>query len=333
MILDLTREYFELIKGCATKVKDENSFIAVHPDGAQSIVRILLSEPKSDEIEKAWINEHMEKEIRKIACCPPPYVEYKDIREVKEKIRKTVRKGGIDVIFLDEMIQELIDYCSERTVPWSAKFTKLIGLIESFYNAEPRSLIRLERREKIEYGFDEAEEIYEKAIKLHGREEMENYLTTVYYLDSIESIREVMDSGGEYITLKRDGRIIGMACYKRGISFRKLENPEEIVKLKEDFIIAALLVAREERGKGYGWKLFLSVLKRLRMKGAKRAIVPITGCFNRKKLGKVREMSKKVETFCKKLEGKLIGYTINSFGPVYEISLGKAKETLKSPFL
>ena len=322
MILELVREYFEMIESCATRVRDGESIFAVSPEGETYLVKILLKEPKSSEIIDIWAGERIEKKVKKFVCCPPPLSIGKEIDLVKERIRETVRRESIEVKFLDEMIQDLIDLCSERKIPWESKFTKLISIIESFYNAEPEPLIRLRRKKRIEYDFRDVDRLYSEAIRLHGKENMENYLTTVYYLDSKEVIKEVIDGGGEYIVLRHDENIIGIAGYKKGLSFVDM-NGEEI--RRDDFAIVALLVDERERGRGYGRKLFVALLRRPKMKGVKRVLVPITGRFDRKKKGKVREMSIQVEKYCKEMGGELIGFTKQSFGPVYEINLKKVQ--------
>ncbi|MCD6469136.1 MAG: GNAT family N-acetyltransferase [Thermoplasmata archaeon] len=343
---NLVRDYFELTQGYLVREnlevhdrKEKKTFfldlVAVKPGEEVLLIKIASVPLDSEAIEKMWSNRftrEMERlileethcsnstRLRKTVYCKPPDIEDKDINRVKSKIKETVAKRNINVVFFDEVVQQLIDYSAEHEIPDNAKATSIISIVEALYNTQPRPLIRLKRKRRIENNYTNAEELYNAAIRLHGRENMLNYLTSVYLLDSLDDIKNVIKEGGEFMVLKEDEKIIGITCYRRGVQYRSLDDAERIVTYGDAWGIPALLVDKNRRGEGYGWRLFNHALSRLKDK-TREVYVPVTGTFDVRKKGKPRAMSKEVEEYCKYLDCKLVGYTPKSYGPVYLIEL------------
>ncbi|HEC81990.1 MAG TPA: N-acetyltransferase, partial [Thermoplasmatales archaeon] len=174
------------------------------------------------------------------------------------------------------------------------------------------------RKRRIENNYTDAQELYNAAVRLHGREEMLNYLTSVYLLDSLDAIKKVVKGDGEFMVLKEEEKIIGIAGYKKSVQYRPLDDEKNIVTLDDAWEFSALLVDKNRRGEGYGWRLFNHVMSRLKKK-TKEVYIPVTGTFDAKKKGKPRVISRRVEEYCKYMNGKLVGYAPKSYGPVYLI--------------
>ncbi|HEC94525.1 MAG TPA: hypothetical protein ENI45_00995 [Thermoplasmatales archaeon] len=341
----LIRDYLELVEGYLVRTNMEVfdrkekkhlslDVVAVKPDKTVILGRVSPNSLDSDEIQQLWRDSvtatHKKLILQKLHCsskcdvkktvyCFPPQVEDKDTNKVKVKIKETVSQRKIEVVFFDEVVQQIIDYCSEHPTPETASAASVISILEILYNSQPKPLIRLERKRRIENNYTNAQELYDAAMRLHGKENMENYLTAVYILDSVESIKQVMKWGGEFMVLKEDAEVVGIVGYKRSVAYRSLDD-ERIVTLDEAWEIPVLLVDKERRDEGFGWRLFSHALSRLCCKKkTSRVYVPVTGTFDSSKKGKPRDISKRVEEYCRFLNGKLVGYAPQSFGPVYMI--------------
>ena len=169
--------------------------------------------------------------------------------------------------------------------------------------------------------------IYSLASEFHGEDNMRSPRTWVYNLSSKEIIAEIIRNGGEYILLKHREEPVGLVCFCFGFRCRPRDNPDRILKIDE-WEVGSLLIHEDFRGKGSSRPLFKLAIERLKEKTeVEKAFVIVTGTFDRKRLGEPREMSRGVVTLCKELDGKLIGYGKDSFGPVYELDIRSLKKS------
>ncbi len=172
--------------------------------------------------------------------------------------------------------------------------------------------------EEIVYNFRNSAELYEAAIDLHDKKNMQQKETWIYSLNSLEQIDNIIRTG-EFIVIKRDGRIIGIISYKKGTSFRSFQG--DIQKLPDEWEICGLLIHQHYRGKGYAKQLFKAAMRRLRERGATHAYAIITGVFDEGKKGEVREISKPAESLCRGFGSQVVGFGKHSWGPVYKVPL------------
>jgi len=163
--------------------------------------------------------------------------------------------------------------------------------------------------------------IYSLACDMHGIKEMRSHRTWIYNLSSKKKISEIIENKGEYILFEFKDKPIGLVCFSFRVSYRPLDNPGEIITMNE-WEIGGLLIHKDYRRRGFSRPLFKLAIKRLREKtGANKAYVIVTGTFNEISLNEARETSKGVEKLCKELDGRIIGYAKDSYGPVYELNI------------
>jgi len=162
--------------------------------------------------------------------------------------------------------------------------------------------------------------IYGFAIKAHSKKALRNKHTWIYNLRSLEVIKEVIKNQGKYYILFKNNEPVSIISIVKGFEVRPLNNYKRMIH-KDAFEIGAMLTDKKQRGKGYSKILFDHILKILKKKKVKHCYVLITGTYNIKKKGTVRDISKPVENICKEYKPKLIGYTFISYGPIYRIKL------------
>lgn len=157
---------------------------------------------------------------------------------------------------------------------------------------------------------------------------MSNSRTWVYNLSSKEIVTGIIRRGRKYILLKHRGKPIGMVCFCFRFCCRPFDDPDRTLRI-DGWEVRSLLIHEDFRGKGLSRPLLRLAMERLKEKtGVEKAFVIVTGTFDRKRLGEPREMSKGVAKLCKELNGELIGYGKDSFGPVYELDIRSLKNLL-----
>jgi GNAT superfamily N-acetyltransferase len=172
--------------------------------------------------------------------------------------------------------------------------------------------------EEIICNFRNSAELYEAALDLNGKENMQKKETWIYSLSSIERIDKIIRTG-EFMVIKRDDRIIGIISYKKGTKFRSLQG--DIQSFPDEWEIGGLLIHQHYRGKGYAKQLFKAAMRRLRERGATNAYAIITGTFDESRKGDTREISKPAESLCRGFGGQVVGFGKHSWGPVYKVPL------------
>ncbi|HEC81315.1 MAG TPA: hypothetical protein ENI42_02655, partial [Thermoplasmatales archaeon] len=155
---NLVKDYLEIVNGYLVRenieVQDRKekkilslNVVAVKPEEGEVLLGKITPFPLDSEgIEKIWgdkFTQEMKRlifeeihyknpaHLRKTVYCKPPQVEDKDINRVKSKIRETAGKRNINVVFFDEILQQIIDYCAEHKVPVTAETISVVSIIEA----------------------------------------------------------------------------------------------------------------------------------------------------------------------------------------------------------